>query len=79
MSGPEPPLSEAEIRAWLDGLAPTDTKRAEVLRDLLRHAGQDHMSSEDRAICARCMIHLRWKLKQGASKLDVNGNFMEEP
>lgn len=49
------PMTEMEIKAWLCGLGTTRREQTAVIRDLLRHAGEDHMSAEDRAICRRCL------------------------
>lgn len=53
MIASEPPLSRAEIDAWLESLGETPRQRITVLRDLLKHAPGDEMTAADRDICRK--------------------------
>ena len=44
-------MTPAEIRDWIEMLGSTRQVQIAVLKDLLRHATGDEMSSEDRTIC----------------------------
>lgn len=66
----EPPLTDAEVAAWVNALAPTDTERLVVLRSLLRYANQDQMSKDDREICKKEIRRLQEKLHGPAVKTD---------
>lgn len=57
----EPPLTEAEIRAWLENLAPSDTQRATRIKDMLKHAGEDGMSLANKTICHSALRRLETK------------------
>lgn len=49
------PLNEAELRSWMEMLAPSNHARRTIIYDLLRHAGEDHMTAEDRDACTRAI------------------------
>jgi hypothetical protein len=51
-------MSEDEQIAWCQQLGRTVDAQATTLRELLRHAGEDEMSSEDRTICRRQLSRL---------------------
>ena len=55
-------MTDAETRAWLEALAPTDEARIVLLKDMLRHAAGDGMSAEDRVLCVQCLKQLELKL-----------------
>ena len=55
----DPPLTEQEIQDWVTGLGPTNEKRLEVIRDLLRHKEGDRMSPEDEAVCLGQVARLK--------------------
>lgn len=48
-------MTQPEVDAWFDMLAPTDAQRITAIKDLLKNANEDHMSVEDRAICVGCL------------------------
>lgn len=43
-------------------LGPTKAVQAGVIRDLLRHAGEDHMTVPDRIICRTQLERLHFEL-----------------
>jgi hypothetical protein len=51
-------MTPAEERAWVQGLGPTPARQRAVIAELLRHAGHDAMSHEDRSICRRQLERL---------------------
>lgn len=61
-------MNQAEANDWLKLLpiviegklrrCETDNERIEVIRDLLRNAGRDHMSVEDRQVCVEALQYL---------------------
>ena len=48
-------LTEAELRSWVENLAPTNPARRQILKDLLRNANSDKMSLEDRQDCRKAL------------------------
>ena len=47
----DPPLSKAEVAAWVEVLGKTDQARIVTIRQLLKNKCGDRMSPEDEAIC----------------------------
>lgn len=68
------PLSQAEIEDWLRLLSPTLWGKIKIIGDLLKHANEDEMSSEDHTICVTILRRLFKEAKSvsmsrnGASK-----------
>lgn len=60
-----PPLSPVEVSAWLDSLAKSNGTRRAKLQELLRYAGEDLMSAEDRKICTMCLREVEKRMKAG--------------
>lgn len=54
----DPPLTHAEVEAWLGGLSATIAGRIMRLRDLLKHAAMDEMSVADRTLCVQSLAKL---------------------
>jgi hypothetical protein len=48
-------LTDPELRDWLENLANTNAERRRIIVDLLRHKGEDHMSSEDITDCLKAI------------------------
>lgn len=51
-------MTEQEQLEWVRMLGRTKAQQAAVIFDLLRHANQDRMSAEDRAICRKHLARL---------------------
>lgn len=51
-------LSELELRAWMENLAPSNTERRRIIIDLIRHKGEDHMSGDDATDCQKALALL---------------------
>ena len=47
-----------DIVCWLVDLARTNTKRKAIVLELLRYAGEDKMTAEDRTVCRRGLVLL---------------------
>lgn len=66
-------MDQVEVLDWLDLLpyfqqsnlrirrCENDTERIVVITDLLKHAGEDHMTVEDRTVCVEALEYLRQK------------------
>jgi len=48
-------LKDHELREWLENLAPTNEERRQIITDLLRHKGEDHMIADDIADCRKAI------------------------
>ena len=46
-------MTDNEITCWVCGLADTNTARASIIHDLLRHRDEDRMSQADMEVCKR--------------------------
>ena len=51
-------VTEAEIKTWLQGLAPSNKGRIGAIKEMLQWAAEDDMSPEDREICERELAKL---------------------
>ena len=50
-----PPLTDADIRAWLDMLGGDRASQLATVADLLSHAAEDHMHPDDIKVCLRAV------------------------
>ena len=51
-------MTPQEIQAWSRSLGTNDAERVSGIKDLLQHANEDRMSSEDRTICWAELLRL---------------------
>ena len=51
-------LTDADLKDWLGNLAHTNERRRAIIVDLLRHKGEDHMTSDDVADCRKALSWL---------------------
>ena len=51
-------LSQSQMLDWLDLLGKTRKEQRAVVVDLLRHAGTDRMSADDRTTCRKALKYL---------------------
>ena len=61
-------MTDTEIRDWLQ-LLPGEvlTYKLRIVADLLAHANEDRMSSEDRTVCHRAAHLLHTEIAKGTS------------
>lgn len=55
-------MSDDEIRAWVRMMGRTPREQAARIVDLLQHAHEDEMSSDDRSICRQQLARLEHQL-----------------
>lgn len=48
-------LSDSELRAWAENLAPKNVQRLSIIKDLIRNANSDSMTPDDRTDCQRAL------------------------
>jgi hypothetical protein len=71
------PLSEPELREWLEELAPSNKERRSVIIDLVRNANKDSMSLDDRIDCQRALKILDGDVPERAGPRTINPTDLE--